>query len=133
MLYGQEMNVLVPVSSLPNNNETYLTITAKYRSVDNGNEHDIKIEASKASDGRNDKKTAEEVEVHAHRVSFINLLRSLMSLMACEHGSEARGLVEALSDTIKKSNTAENPFIIDLLQDLEGQVTEAISKQVFIL
>jgi hypothetical protein len=132
MIVGQEMNVLIPLSNVPESDEPYLTVTLKYITTNSADREtkEKTIEISRKNDNHESRESERQLEIHRHRLSLVSTLRRLMALMNETKIEEAQGLVNELAKTIRASTTAEEVFIQDLLQDLEGQVTEAISKLV---
>lgn len=126
------MNILVPMSSIPDSDDVYLSVTVQYHLVNSKDKKpkEIYFEAKRSNDDRDHKETVTEIEIHSHRVAFVSLLRTLMLLMETERDAEAQDLISSLVKTIKGSDTSDQQFVVDLLQDLEGQVSEAVSKQV---
>jgi len=68
-----------------------------------------------------------DLRVQCFRMDFITCL-----LKVLQNGpkiQESLVLVQQLGSKIRSSKESEVPFIVDLLKDLEGQVTEALSKK----
>jgi len=70
-----------------------------------------------------------EIEKHHFRLLFVDGVHNAMQLMKKHQISEAQALINQLIRNIQNSSIKDNPFIVDLLKDLEGQTTEAFSRE----
>jgi hypothetical protein len=68
------------------------------------------------------------VLIQRYRLQYVDVVRGALSM--CEsNNAGAIKLVKELIGTIKDSPVAKEAFIVDLLKDLEGQTTEALSRK----
>lgn len=74
-----------------------------------------------------------EAEVHCHRLNAASCISQAMNLvLECSSGDRlehARTVISDLTLGIKASATADDERIEDLVKDLDGQVSEALSRQ----
>jgi hypothetical protein len=75
-----------------------------------------------------DQDYVEKLTVENFRLLFTSQGKKALELMSTRQGCEAKNLINTLITMIKSSIVGGNLFIIDLLKDLEGQVTEALSR-----
>jgi len=70
----------------------------------------------------------ESYELTKIRLGLVDYLRQIIQLAKSNQFSEAQQLISDYVNTVKKSKFSDHQFAIDVLQDLEGQITEAVSK-----
>ncbi|CAF1053365.1 unnamed protein product [Didymodactylos carnosus] len=115
--YDQQKSVIIPIM----NDATQVSFALHYTSP--LNKESTKISVEKGTTNVNG------FLIDHYRLEFVNTVRTVMNLMESDKFDNAQNIIKTLAKDMKSSTVAKEPFIVDLLKDLEGQVTEAISKK----
>jgi hypothetical protein len=115
--YGQSKDYVVKISGIKPN-EPYLRATLKYRDVVTGKEVIIEEEGTTQLD-------TVQTQIHIIRAKYLETCEKSLSVDL----KSAQKLITDLIKEIESSPVANEPFVVDLVQDLSGQITEALSKQ----
>jgi len=122
--YDQTKNIIVKMKipkDLPTT-KPYLTATVTYETKDSSKALQIVAEGSRFEN-------AEEIQVQIFRVKTVDTIREAIK-KAKDNLAEAKDLVKGLIKDIK-TKEPKDARVKALLQDLEGQVIEALSRQDF--
>lgn len=124
--YGQSRDVVVRMS-IPDNqsSQPFLSATVKYEPWNSDKPAEASVEVSLA---QIDLSSSVDVEAHRHRLTFIDTVTKAMALTKGKKEKQARDDVKAMVNEISNSPVVSDPRVADLLKDVEGQVTEAFSK-----
>jgi len=113
--------------SIPNEEENvpYLSVTVDYIKLNDGQAEKEAIEATEKDDN------SVEVEVQRARLMFVDTVKEALVLMKRDLLERAKKLIDDLIESIEGlSNEAKrDERIVALLEDLTGQVSEALSKE----
>ncbi|CAF1043740.1 unnamed protein product, partial [Didymodactylos carnosus] len=115
--YDQQKSVIVPIMS----DATQVSFALHYTSPLKKESTKISVEKGTAN--------VNGFLIDHYRLEFVNTVRTAMNLMKSDKFDNAQSIIKTLAKDMKSSTVAKEPFIVDLLKDLEGQVTEAISKK----
>jgi len=105
---------------------SFLTASLEYSPLNSSNHTAVLVTATCADHQNNP-----NVDKHYFRSQLVDLIQKAMALMKGGESAQAQQLVKQFINDLKKSSLALDPYIKDLLKDLEGQVTEAISKKAY--
>jgi len=121
--YGQSKDLVVRVVPGPKT-QPYLVATLTYQDPRSDSKQKKMVVEATLQDGGN------EVLVHSYRLYFVDRLRTVTAL--CKNNinklEEAKKTIQGLIDQISASPVKNDPFMVDLLKDLEGQTMEALSR-----
>ncbi|CAF1540367.1 unnamed protein product [Didymodactylos carnosus] len=126
--YGQSKDIIIPVSTKQNRLESppYLSVSLQYTSPHKQSLVKLKVDRETLDVSEN---SINNIMIHRYRLEFVHRVREAMNLMLKNDMKNAQKVIEKLELEIKSSNVQNHPFIIDLLVDLTGQVTEALSNR----
>jgi len=112
--YGQRRDAVVKLTDI----NSPVTVTLTYQRTDNS------LKEQFTSKWEADSKGHDEVEVQYFRLFSCDAIREAMTKSVPEGQVKLKQLI----DEITNSTVSNDPFIQDLLKDLGGQITEALSK-----
>ncbi|CAF0863175.1 unnamed protein product [Didymodactylos carnosus] len=115
--YDQQKSVIIPLLSSASSVTVALSYTSPLK------KKSIKILADEGT------MVVHDLAIDRYRLEFIDTVRTAMNFMKTNEFDNAQNIIKAFGKGVKSSTVANDPFIVDLMKDLEGQVTEAISKQ----
>ncbi|EAR87575.1 von willebrand factor type A domain protein, putative (macronuclear) [Tetrahymena thermophila SB210] len=122
--YGQSKDIVVTMKNVNNNsNKPYITATLKYRTSSTHKQpEEISASSSDISQQEN------EVMVDVFRLESVEAIRKAMTLFKTGNRGESQNIIKQHINNISSHQLSkQNKFIQDLVKDLAGQVTEAIS------
>jgi hypothetical protein len=118
--FGQTRDFIVELSDIQQGE--YLCGTLKY--IDPFTRQTVEVTAEGTA--RNVDKNA--LYAQLYRLKFVTAVRKALQDMNQDHAAAAKKHVTDLIEEISNSSVAAEPNIVALLEDLNGQVTEAISR-----
>jgi len=129
MQYEQTKGVVVKVK-LPlgaSLDRGYLTATLKYETKDDATDHphEVRCESDMYSW---DKTGHPEIEMQYWRLIAVQTITEAVKLRKQNQADACKNAIKTLVQDIKASSVAKQAAIQGLLKDLEGQVTEALSR-----
>jgi len=116
--YGQTKDVLVRMS-IPDD-KPYLSVTLKYEPRNSKKQVEYNVEGISRDGG-------DEVDVQRFRLLFVDNVRLAMQLMKENKAPEAEELIKKLMKNVQ--TTSKDKISLALLEDLRGQVMEAIANK----
>lgn len=119
--FGQSRDVVVQVT-VPQDFSSSTLLTATLKVLDA--EKSLDVPSSPSTDPA----LQDQLLVQKNRLLAVETLRNLHVLTNDRKEQQAANELKALEEAIKGSSVASDPFIQALLADLQGQVTEAISR-----
>jgi hypothetical protein len=121
--YGQSKNIVLRVN-IPELDDavSYLSVTLKYTHVLSGASREISEEGK----GKHISDSP-LINEHKFRLLAVSCIRTAIENCKSQQYDAAMQLVQSTISEIKRGNPT--PFLTDLLADLEGQVSEAISRK----
>ncbi|CAF1123814.1 unnamed protein product [Didymodactylos carnosus] len=122
IMYGQSKDLIIPLPTLESHSPSFnvsLHYTSPYKKAF--------ISTNTTLVEKKDK-LARDILIHRYRLEFVSKVKKAMNLMKFKSMSEALELIRTFEGQVKSSPVKDEPFIVDLMKDLTGQVTEAISK-----
>jgi len=114
-----------PVSAVVNDSP-YLNVSLTYKTRNSAGAPKVCTSAMMCQQRQSD--GAEEVEVQCHRLNAASCISQALGLGSSEL-AQATTIISDLSLAIKGSATSQDERIQALLEDLDGQVSEALSRQ----
>jgi Mg-chelatase subunit ChlD len=124
--YGQSRDVVFKLG-VPKlgAGQTFLTATLQYQHWSSAEFKAISVELSDPQQG-----DANLIEAQLHRSVFVDTLKQALVdyKMSGEELKGGQAAVKQLREKIRASKSARQPHVVALLQDIDGQVTEAWSK-----
>jgi len=121
---GQSKNVVVNMSDMPTPGTPYISATLTYQ---NRKSEVIKV----AVEGAERIDFSMETEVQRLRLVATDRITQALTIALEGNLPHATEIISALVAEMKASRAAEEPRIVALLKDVEGQVCEALSKPDF--
>jgi len=120
--YGQTKDIVIQMSGFDPSKQ-FVSATLKYKDTRTNNVNTITM----SNDSTNNYKDP-NVMVHYLRYFFAENVIIAMNYMDCKDHNNATTIIKELSLTLKTSCVKDHPYIVDLLKDIDGQVTEAFSR-----
>eukprot|EP01126_Amoeba_proteus_P066604 TRINITY_DN967_c0_g2_i2.p1 TRINITY_DN967_c0_g2~~TRINITY_DN967_c0_g2_i2.p1 ORF type:complete len:396 (+),score=76.24 TRINITY_DN967_c0_g2_i2:409-1596(+) len=127
MIFGQQTNIVFQMASLPDPNVQFLKVKLNYHPVqpNSAENRNKEVELTAWRSLQDDA----QVKSHFYRISFVDHVREVINFMHLNASTEAHEKLTQLIKLISGDDSLSgNDFLQNLLKDLEGQVTEAISK-----
>jgi hypothetical protein len=119
MQYGQTKDIVLPMAfgySIP-----YLKATLEYTDAVTGVQEKNSVEGMDRGD-------SEVIEIQLLRLQVVDGVRRAMTKLKSDRDA-AQGIIRELIQKINSSKVADAELVEDILKDLEGEVTEALSKE----
>lgn len=120
VMFGQAKNIVLPMTIDPSKK---LNVTLKYHTSYESKPVSVTQELEVQQ------KNAPEIDMHRLRLSFVNEVSKAQELAANGSLNEALTLVKQFANEIKNSKVHDAKFMKDLLEDVQGQIVMALSKQ----
>lgn len=121
--YGQTKDIIFPVK-VGTFSECFLTGQVQYETSLAG-----KKDESPCAYADGELIDRERVAIHYSRCLFADTLQKALAVARTSSCEEARGILEAAIVTVSDISAKDNDIIIKLLEDMNGQSTEALCKQ----
>jgi hypothetical protein len=120
ILFNQEKNLVLPIRfTWPKSLKVTLSYDSPYetKTIQKTQEYEVK--------DRDDTK----LDLHKFRLQFVNEVTNTIGLMSSDKAKEAVALVKSLISQMNTSAVKNNKYIQDLITDLSGEVTQALTKK----
>jgi len=118
--FGQTKDIIIHLKDVPDYNVPYLIATLSYE--DPVTKTVKIIEEGTSRDGGLD------VVRQTFRLKLVDSVRQCMNLASTNKNNQAITNVNNLIAEMNASEVSDDPFVQDLIKDLEGQITEALSR-----
>jgi len=127
---GQQRDIIIPITSAFNPSQFSAKLC--YSPV-HGKPQKLKLQITDKN-SKQDKDSLVYLESQLFRIELVQCLQNILKYDPNApdigtHLPEAQKLIDALAKKLKDCPQAEDQFVQGMLQDLEGQISEAISKQ----
>ncbi|CAF0751215.1 unnamed protein product [Didymodactylos carnosus] len=128
IMYGQSKDLIIPITTSKDHLDSpYLTVSLNYTSqskkvIVNCMVHADTMDAQPGMVSR-------DIMIHQQRLEFVKQVQMAKNYMEFKSIETAQKTIKTFEEEIKSSSVQNDPFIIDLVKDLTGQVYESLSKQ----
>jgi len=110
---------VVTLLTLPKEAKPYLRATLAYTNLNTKCPGNVVVEGVHQGDDKN-------IQVQKFRLLFVDCLRNVMPKAKEGKSTDTLKYVNDLVKEIETSSVKDDPFLLDLLKDLQGQTTEAL-------
>lgn len=117
--FGQSKDVVIPMEF--NYSSCYLRATFEFVNAETGKKESIAAEGS-------DKSDSEEIEVQLLRLQAVDGIRRATNKLKSDKDT-AQTIIREVIQKLNSSKMRDHELISDIIKDLEGEVTDALSKE----